>query len=55
MLRRLMKEGASVSVCALYLPDSEHTKDDLLENIRVATPPEMAAQMLDPTFRVFAF
>lgn len=55
MLRRLMKQGASVSVCALYLPNSEHTKDDLLENVGVATPPEMAAQMLDPAFRVFAF
>ncbi|WP_166254923.1 DsrE family protein [Marinobacter salicampi] len=55
MLRRLMKEGASVSVCALYLPNSEHTKDDLLDGVNVATPPDMAAQMLDPGYRVFSF
>lgn len=55
MLRRLMKEGATVSVCALYLPNSEHTKDDLLDGVNVATPPDMAAQMLDQGFRVFSF
>lgn len=55
MLRRLIKQGASVSVCALYLPNSEYTKDDLIEGVGVAMPPEMAEQMLNADFRVFTF
>jgi predicted peroxiredoxin len=55
MLRRLIGEGASVKVCALYLPNSEYTQEDLLEGVTVATPPEMAKQMLDPSFRIFSF
>lgn len=55
MLRRLIKQGASVNVCALYLPNSRHTKDDLLDGVNVASPPDMAAQMLNPSFRVFSF
>lgn len=55
MLRRLISQGANVNVCALYLPNSEYTQNDLLEGVGVATPPEMAKQMLDPNVRVFAF
>lgn len=55
MLRRLIKEGATVKVCALYLPNSAHNQADLLEGVSVATPPEMAAQMLDSSFRIFSF
>ena len=55
MLRGLLKQGAVAKVCALYLPNSEYTKDDLLDGIGVAMPPEMTAQMLDPKMRVFTF
>ncbi|MGH1451380.1 MAG: hypothetical protein ACRBBM_18400 [Pseudomonadaceae bacterium] len=55
MLRRLMSQGASVKVCALYLPNSQYTQADLLEGVGVATPVEMAAQMRDPEFRIFSF
>lgn len=55
MLRGLISEGARVNVCALYLPNSKYTKDDLIEGIGVASPPDMASQMLNPDFRVFTF
>lgn len=55
MLRRLVKQGGTVNVCALYLPNSQHTQADLMQGVGVATPPEMAAQMRDPQFRVFSF
>ncbi|PSF13288.1 hypothetical protein C7H09_01355 [Marinobacter fuscus] len=55
MLRGLMKAGGTVNVCALYLPNSDHTKDDLLDGVGVATPPAMAEQMLDSNIRTFTF
>ncbi|SFM53469.1 hypothetical protein [Marinobacter pelagius] len=55
MLRGLLKNGGSAKVCALYLPNSENTKDDLIEGVGVAMPPEMAGQMLNPAMRTFTF
>ncbi|MBN7768661.1 hypothetical protein KUV44_09630 [Marinobacter daepoensis] len=55
MLRGLMKAGGTVSVCALYLPNSDHSKDDLLDGVGVATPPDMADQMLNRKIRTFTF
>jgi len=55
MLRGLMKAGGAVNVCALYLPNSEYSKDDLLDGVGVATPPAMAGQMLDRKMRTFTF
>ncbi|MDR9425626.1 MAG: DsrE family protein [Marinobacter sp.] len=55
MLRGLMKAGGKVSVCALYLPNSEYSKADLLDGVGVAKPPEMARPMLDRKMRTFTF
>lgn len=55
MLRGLLKQGGTANVCALYLPNSDYSKDDLLEGVGVATPPEMAGQMLNPAMRTFSF
>lgn len=55
MLRGLIKQGGSAKVCALYLPNSGHSKDDLIEGVGVAMPPEMADQMLNPEIRTFTF
>ncbi|MGM0787351.1 MAG: hypothetical protein ACQETG_06535 [Thermodesulfobacteriota bacterium] len=55
LLGTLMDKGASVSVCALYLPNSEYTEADLAEGVSVAKPPEMTALMRDPEVRVFTF
>ena len=55
MLRGLLKLGGVAKVCALHLPNSEHSSDDLIEGVEVAMPPEMAGQMLDPKIRTFTF
>ncbi|WP_417548328.1 hypothetical protein [Marinobacter segnicrescens] len=55
MLRGLLKQGGTANVCALYLPNSEYTKDDLIDGVGVATPPQMADQMLNPKMRTFSF
>lgn len=55
ILRGLLKQGGIAKVCALYLPNSDHSKDDLIEGVGVAMPPEMTTQMLDPAMRIFTF
>ncbi len=55
MLRGLLKQGGVAKVCALYLPNSDYSKDDLIEGVGVALPPEMAGQMLDSKMRTFSF
>lgn len=55
MLRGLIQQGGEAKVCALYLPNSDNTKDDLIEGVSVAMPPEMAGQMLNPKMRTFTF
>lgn len=55
LLGALMDKGAAVSVCALYLPNSDYTEEDLAEGISVAKPPQMTALMRDPEVRVFTF
>lgn len=55
MLRGLLKNGGKAKVCALYLPNSDYAKEDLIEGVGVAMPPEMASQMLNPKMRTFTF
>lgn len=55
LLNKLKKQGAEVNVCALYLPNSTYTKDDLSEGVGVAKPPQIAALMSDRKVRVFTF
>ncbi|WP_434984143.1 hypothetical protein [Vreelandella zhaodongensis] len=55
MLKMLMGEGASVDVCAIYLPNTDATEEDLLEGVGVAAPGPMAEMMRDPTIPVFSF
>ena len=55
MLAGLMKTGATVEVCALFLPNADRTPTDLTEGITVAKPPEVAAYMLKPGVKAFGF
>jgi hypothetical protein len=55
MLRGLLKQGGKANVCALYLPNSDHGKEDLIDGVGVAMPPEMADQMLNKDMRTFTF
>ncbi|MGO2007470.1 DsrE family protein [Vreelandella alkaliphila] len=55
MLKMLMGEGVSVDVCAIYLPNTDYTQEDLLEGVGVAAPGPMAEMMRDPAIPVFSF
>ncbi len=55
LLQKLQKGGASVNVCALYLPNSEHDKSDLREGVGVAAPPAIATKMTAANTRVYSF
>ena len=55
MLRGLLNKGGEAKVCALYLPNSDYSKDDLIDGVGVAMPPEMAGQMLNEEMRTFTF
>jgi hypothetical protein len=55
ILGMLMSNGASVDVCAIYLPNSDHDQGDLLEGVGVAAPGPMAEMMRDPSIPVYSF
>lgn len=55
MLKMLMGEGVGVDVCAIYLPNTDYTEDDLLEGVGVAAPGPMAEMMRDPAIPVYSF
>ena len=55
LLRGLIADGVQVDVCALFLPNSPHGEDQLLEGIGVAMPPEVARYMLGDGVRYFTF
>ena len=54
MLEGLIKGGAQVDVCALFLPNSEWKQTDLMDGVGVAKPQDAAAAMLQPQMRVLA-
>jgi len=55
LLKGMMENGATVEVCALFLPNSDYGEDDLIEGVDTAKPPEMAEMMTAPGVRVFSF
>ena len=55
ILGMLMDKGASVDVCAIYLPNSDYGEEDLLEGVGVAAPGSMAEMMRAPSIPVFSF
>ena len=55
MLSGLLKAGATVEVCALFLPNADRAPTDLTDGVTVAKPPEVAAYMLKPGVRAFGF
>lgn len=54
-LQMLIKMGASVQVCPLYLPNSNKDKSILLEGITVAKPPVVAGKLLDRDYQNITF
>lgn len=55
LLDGAMKKGATASVCALYLPNTGHTPDDLREGIKPASPAAMGASLLEANRKVIGF
>ncbi|PHS40380.1 MAG: hypothetical protein COB07_04595 [Sulfurovum sp.] len=54
-LKKIIKLGATVQVCPLYLPNSGKDKSILLEGITVAKPPAIAAKLLDTAYKNISF
>lgn len=56
LMRRLMQDaGATVEVCAIYLPGRGDDASVLLEGIGVADPAEIGALIANPQTRVVGF
>lgn len=55
MLQGLVKGGAKVEVCALYLPNTGRQSSDLLPGVTPAKPAEVAAHLLKPSVQTLAF
>ena len=55
MLQGLMKAGAKVEVCALFLPNADLKPTDLVEGVSVAKPAEVAAYMLQGNVKVLTY
>ena len=55
LLSALLKMGASIQICPLYLPNAGKTTDDLIEGITVAKPPVVAGKLLDKDYQNLTF
>ncbi|MGJ0344238.1 DsrE family protein [Aliarcobacter cryaerophilus] len=55
MLEDLIKNGAKVEVCPLFLPNSEKTEADLIQNVTVAKPPVVADRLLDKDYQNLSY
>ena len=55
MLQGLIKAGATVEVCALYLPNTGRTAADLIPGVTPAKPADVAAHLLKPGMATLAF
>ncbi len=55
MLQGLIKAGAKVEVCALYLPNTGRQASELIAGVTPAKPAEVAAHLLKPGVNTLAF
>lgn len=55
LMGRIMANGATVEVCALYLPNKGIGDDALIDGIAPAEPGPMAARLLAPDTRLLTF
>lgn len=54
-LQMLIKMGASVKVCPLYLPNANKNKSVLMDGISVAKPPVVAGNLINQDFQNITF
>lgn len=55
LMTAIMEAGATVEVCAIYLPNAGLEPDALLEGVGVAQPPAMAGRMMAEGTQVWSF
>lgn len=55
MLQGLVKNGATVEVCALYLPNKGLKADALISGVRPGKPADVASYMLKSDVKMLAF
>lgn len=55
ILQGVIKAGAKVEVCALYLPNTGKQPTDLIPGVTPAKPAEVAAHLLKPGVNTLAF
>lgn len=55
LLDAAIKKGATASVCALYLPNSGNSPDNLRDGITPAKPADMAARLLEKDRKMIGF
>ena len=55
LMQRIMQSGATVEVCAIYLPNKGVDATALLDGVSAAKPPEVAARMLSDDTQIMSF
>lgn len=55
LLEGLIKQGAKVQVCPLYLPNASKDESVLIEGVTVAKPAEVAAKLLDKDYQNISY
>ena len=55
MLQAIMKKGANVEICPLYLPNANLDKSSLIDGITVAKPPKVAAKLLNSDYTTLSY
>lgn len=55
MLQGLIKAGAKVEVCALYLPNTGRQLTDLIAGVTPAKPADVVTYLLKPEVKTLAF
>ena len=55
LLKKLIAKGATVEVCAIYLPNKGVGPEALIDGVAPAKPPAMAAKLLADDARILSF
>jgi predicted peroxiredoxin len=55
LLQKLVSQGATAEVCGLYLPNSGHGPEALIDGVEPVKPPVIGTYMADPAVRYFTF
>jgi predicted peroxiredoxin len=55
LMGRIMEDGGTVQVCALYLPNKGLGEDALVDGVTAAEPGPMAAELLAPDTTLLTF